>query len=119
MDTILQMLDDLEREVSALRSLAAAAPASGFAAVPPSQLRTEMDRARLTAPDLGRIAGIPRQQVDDWLRSKSPTPPWALTIVQLTTLLPLSARRKLLQQPLRSADPARPSHHPFSRIEDL
>jgi len=119
MDTILQMLDDLDKEIATLRALAASAPASRFAAVSPSRLRSEMDRARLTTPDFGRIAGVPRLQVEEWLKSKAPTPAWALTIVQLVILLPPSARRKLLQQPLRSANPTRSTNHPFSRIEDL
>jgi hypothetical protein len=119
MDTILQLLDDLEKELSALRSLSAATPIGGYAAVEPSLLRSELELAGLTASELGRIIDVSREEVEAWLAARTPTPAWALTTVQLTALLAPSVRRKLLRQPLGQAIQPKPKSHPFSRIEDL
>ncbi len=117
--TIPQLLDDLETEVAALRSLAAMAVPRGFAVVAPSLLRTEMERASLTPAELARLAEVPRQDVEDWLAARIPTPAWVLTTVQLAALLTPSVRRKILRQPLGPAILPTPTIHPFSRIEDL
>lgn len=119
MDTILQLLDDLEKELSELRSLSAVTPLGGYAAVEPSLLRSEMERAGLTASELSRIIDVSRKEVEDWLAARAPTPAWALTTVQLSALLAPSVRRKLLRQSLGQAIQPKSKSHPFSRIEDL
>jgi alpha-beta hydrolase superfamily lysophospholipase len=117
--TIPQLLDALEIEVAALRSLAAMAVPRGFAVVAPSLLRTEMERASLSPGDLARLTEAPRQDVEDWLAARIPTPAWVLTTVQLAALLTPSVRRKLLRQPIGPAATPTLTIHPFSRIEDL
>lgn len=117
--TIPQLLDALETEVAALRSLAAMAVPRGFAVVAPSLLRTEMERASLSPGEVARLAEVPRQDVEDWLAARIPTPAWVLTTVQLAALLTPSVRRKLLRQPIGPVATPTPTTHPFSRIEDL
>ncbi len=117
--TIPQLLDALETEVAALRSLAAMAVPRGFAVVAPALLRTEMERASLTPAELARLADVPRQDVEDWLAARIPTPAWILTTVQLAALLTPSVRRKMLLHPLGPPIITTPTIHPFSRIEDL
>ena len=56
--TIQEMLDALETEVEALRSLANLAVPRGFAVVAPSALRVEMEKASLTATEFARIAVV-------------------------------------------------------------
>ena len=117
--TIQDMLDALETEVEALRSLASLAVPRGFAAVAPSAVRAEMEKASLTATELARIAGVTREDEEDWLGSKVPTPAWVLTTVQLAAKLTPSERRKMVRQPLGQAIIPIQRVHPFSRIEDL
>jgi hypothetical protein len=117
--TIQEMLDALETEVEALRSLAILAVPRGFAVVAPGALRAEMEKASLTATEFARIAGVPREDVEDWLGSKIPTPAWVLTTVQLAAQLAPSVRRKMVRQPLGQAIIPTQKVHPFSRIEDL
>lgn len=117
--TIQEMLDALETEVAALRSLAILAVPRGFAVVAPSALKAGLERASLTPTEFARIAGVPREDVEDWLGNRTPTPAWALTAVELATQLAPSVRRKLVRQPLGQAIIPTPRVHPFSRIEDL
>lgn len=117
--TIQEMLDALETEVEALRSLANLAVPRGFAVVAPSALRAEMEKASLTATEFARIAGVSREDVEDWLGNKIPTPAWVLTTAQLAAQLTPSVRRKMVRQPLGQAIIPIQRVHPFSRIEDL
>lgn len=117
--TIQDMLDALETEVAVLRSLVTLSVPQGFAVVAPSALQAEMQKANLTATELARIAGVPREDVEDWLSSKTPTPAWVLTTVQLAAQLAPSVRRKIARQPLGQAIISTQRVHPFSRIEDL
>lgn len=119
MDTILQLLDDLEKEIESLRSPAATAQPGRTATIAPLLLWREMERASLTAAELCRIADVSREEVEDWLAGAIPTPAWVLITLQLAALLAPSVRRKLLRQPLGQAIPAKPTTHPFSRIKDL
>lgn len=113
------MLDVLETEVTRLRSLAALAVPHGFAVVAPPVLRTELERAALTPAEFARIAGVLRQDVEDWLNNKVPAPAWVLIPIELAGLLAPSVRRKLLRQPLGKAIIPIQKVHPFSRVEDL
>jgi hypothetical protein len=117
--TIQEMLDTLETEVGALRSLAILAVPRGFAVVAPGALRAELEKASLTAMEFARIAEVPREDVEDWLSNKVSTPAWVLTTVQLAAQLTPSVRRKMVRQPLGQAIIPTPRVHPFSRIEDL
>jgi hypothetical protein len=117
--TIQEMLDTLETEVEALRSLAILGVPRGFAVVAPGSLRAELEKASLTAMEFARIAEVPREDVEDWLSNKIPTPAWVLTTVQLAAQLTPSVRRKMVRQPLGQAIIPTPRVHPFSRIEDL
>ncbi|HEU0120268.1 MAG TPA: hypothetical protein VFQ91_07065 [Bryobacteraceae bacterium] len=117
--TIQEMLDALETEVEILRSLAALAVPRGFAAVAPSVLRTGLEQARLTPSEFARITGVPREDIEDWLAARTPTPAWVSTTLELAALLPPSVRRKMLRQPLGNAIIPTQKDHPFSRIEDL
>lgn len=119
MATIQDMLDALETEVAALRSLAILAVPRGFAVVAPSALRAELERAALTATEFARIAGVPREDVEDWLSSRIPTPAWVITALQLAAQLTPSVRRRMARQPLGNAIIPIQKAHPFSRIEDL
>ncbi len=117
--TIQEMLDILETEVEALRSLAVLAVPRGFAVVAPGALRAELEKASLTALEFARIAEVPRDDVEGWLSNKIPTPAWVLTTVQLAAQLTPSVRRKMVRQPLGPAIIPTARVHPFSRIEDL
>lgn len=113
------MLDALEAELKALRSVSVMANSHGFAAVAPSVLRTELERAGLTPTEFSRIAGVPRVEMEDWLNDRHPVPAWVLVPIQLAALLTPSVRRKMLRQPLGKAIISTQKVHPFSRIEDL
>jgi hypothetical protein len=117
--TIQDMLDALETEVAGLRSLAVLAVPRGYAVVAPSALRTELEKAALTPLEFARIAEVPREDVEDWLTSRVPTPAWVLITIQLAALLTPSVRRKRLRQSLGNAIIPIQKVHPFSRIEDL
>ena len=117
--TVQEMLDALEAEVAVLRSLAILAVPRGFAVVAPSVLRAELERTALTPLEFARIAEVSRQDVEDWLANRNPTPAWVLITIQLAALLPPSVRRKMLRQPLGNAIIPIQKAHPFSRIEDL
>src|SRR6188474_3705646 len=101
--TVQEMLDVLETEVETLRSLAVLAVPRGFAVVAPTVLRAELERAALTPTEFARIAEVSRQDVEDWLASRIPTPAWVLITIQLAALLTPSVRRKMLRQPLGKA----------------
>jgi len=113
------MLDVLETEVAALRSLAILAVPRGFAVVAPSALRAELEKAALTPLEFARIAEVPGQDVEDWLASRIPVPAWVLLTIQLAGQLTPSVRRKIVRQPLGRAIIPIQKVHPFSRIEDL
>ncbi len=117
--TIQEMLDLLETEVEALRSLAVLTVPRGFAVVAPSALRAEMEAAELNPLELARIADVPREDVEEWLGGRAPVPSWVLTTIQLAGMLTPSARRKIVRQPLGKAIIPTEKVHPFSRIEDL
>lgn len=113
------MLDALEVELTALRSMAALVAPHGFAVLAPSVLRTELERAELTAAEFSRITGVPREDIESWLTNRNPAPAWVLIPIQLAALLTPSVRRKMLRQPLGKATTPIQKVHPFSRIEDL
>lgn len=113
------MLDALETEVAALRSLAVLAVPRGYAVVAPSVLRSELEKAALTPLEFARIAEVHREDVENWLANRVPTPAWVLITIQLAALLTPSVRRKMLRQPLGNAIIPIQKVHPFSRIEDL
>ncbi|MBL8240102.1 MAG: hypothetical protein JNM66_21960 [Bryobacterales bacterium] len=117
--TIQEMLDTLETEVAGLRSLAVMAVPRGYAVVAPSALRAELEKAGLTPLEFARIAEVTREDVEDWLANRAPTPAWVLIPIQLAAQLTPSVRRKLLRQPLGKAIIPVEKAHPFSRIEDL
>lgn len=90
--TIPELLDALETEVEALRSLAALAV---------------------------QFANVSPADIEDWLANRAPIPAWVLIALHRTVQLTPSARRKLSRQPLGHAIIPVQKVHPFSRIEDL
>ncbi len=90
--TIQELLDALETEVEALRSLAALAV---------------------------QFADVSPADIEDWLTNRAPTPAWVLIALHRTVQLTPSARRKLSGQLLGHATLPVPKVHPFSCIEDL
>jgi hypothetical protein len=117
--TIPTLLDALETEVAALRTLAAMAVPRGFAVVSPWVLRAEVERLALTPGELARLAEVPREEVEDWLAGRVMIPAWVLLLVQLSEQLTPSARRKIFRRPSGVVSDAPAKTHPFSRIEDL
>lgn len=116
---IVEMLDALETEVGALRSIASLRVPRGYAPADPSALEAGLERASLTAAEFARIAEVSREDVEDWLGNRAPMPAWVLTALRLAVLLTPSTRRKVLRRPLGPAIIPIQKVHPFSRIEDL
>src|SRR5512144_2217070 len=93
------LIDELEARIAALRGRnghALAAPADAVAA---SELRAEMERAEVSPAELARAMDVPHVDLNAWITGLSGAPQWALAATRLVALLPRSERRKLLTPP--------------------
>jgi hypothetical protein len=139
--TTLELLDAVEAGIAALRSQNgdAAGPQNGHVAGPqnghvagaqnghaaetgggamaPAELRREMSRAALSTAQFANVAGVGRDEVEDWVEGREPIPSWVPAAVRVVALLTPSALRRLLNGPTQTPRPA--GTHPFSRIEEL
>jgi hypothetical protein len=111
-----ELIDALEAGIAAMRSRSGDPVA---AAVEPSTLLAEMERAEVSAIELAKAMGVPDGDLHAWIVGRAEVPQWALAATRLVALLPPSARRKLLTEPRAFARQTAIRTHPFSRIEDL
>src|SRR4051794_5745055 len=111
------LIDELETRIAAIRGRNGHAVAAATAAVAASELRAEMQRGEVSDLELAKAMGVPSGDLHDWIAGRVEVPQWALAATRLVALLPRSERRKLLTPPRGDARGNRT--HPFSRIEDL
>lgn len=111
--TTLEMLDEIEASISALRTRPAiqAPPRDDFPGA--IVLQAELRAVGISAGEFARLACVPADALENDALSRQ----WITAAIRMIALLTPSARRKLLQTP--SPVPVRTNSHPFSRIEDL
>jgi len=112
------LIDELETRIAAIRTRNGHTPAAAAAFAAGSELRAAMERAEVSEIELARAMDVSHGDLSAWLAGLAETPQWALPATRLVALLPPSERRKLITKP-RAGVRDRNRTHPFSRIEDL
>lgn len=115
-ETILDMLEDLEAGIAALKTAKTGIPAGVYTTLlQPGQFRGQMDRLGLSPGDVARIFGVDQEAVREWLNNHGEIPAWVRASLLILGMLAPAARAKVLN----GNKPTGPRVHPFSRIEDL